>query len=87
MILDQCIDILPYRYVLQIPSRWSYVTHITNLVLSRVEEFTGLVQDRIASEFSRLQYLMSLNNQHAMINSLQPVSGGYHNLQWLPWLQ
>ena len=39
-----------------------------------VEEFTGLVQDRIASEFSRLQYLVSLSNQHAMINTLQPVS-------------
>lgn len=34
----------------------------------------GLVQDRIASEFSRLQYLMSLSNQHPMIKSLEPVS-------------
>lgn len=39
-----------------------------------MEEFVGLVQDRIASEFSRLQYLMSLSNQHPMINSLELVS-------------
>ena len=47
--------------------------HITSL-----EEFTGLVQDRIASEFSRLQYLMSLSNQHPLINNLQPVSNSCH---------
>lgn len=50
-----------------------------------VEEFNGLVQDRIASEFSRLQYLMSLSNQHPIIASLEPVSSS-HGLQWLPWL-
>ena len=38
------------------------------------EDFTDLLQDRIASEFSRLQYLMLLSNQHAMVKSLQPVS-------------
>jgi len=48
-----------------------------------VEESSGLVQDRIASEFSRLQYLMSLSNQHPMIKSLEPVGShdiysGYH---------
>lgn len=60
------------------------ITHNGSLYPSSVEEFTGLVQDRIASEFSRLQYLMSLSNRHAMINSLQPVSVGCHSLQWLP---
>lgn len=39
---------------------------------SSLNDSGELLQDRIASEFSRLQYLMSLSNQHAMIKSLEP---------------
>ena len=52
--------------------------HTITSYITSTEEFTGLVQDRIASEFSRLQYLMSLSNQHPLINNLQPVSNGCH---------
>ena len=50
--------------------RWYNITNDIMLYFSSGE----LLQDRIASEFSRLQYLMSLSNQHAMIKSLEPVS-------------